>query len=156
LGSSGDDRELVATNFSIGELASRTGRGIHAIRWYEAQGLVPGVMRDRGGRRIYNELHVNWLDLIDRLRRTGMSIAQIREYAALVKRGTSTLKQRRKMLADHRMRVKATIAEWTQALKLIDRKINFYGEWLTTGARPRIPMSTKLRVPSGKTRKINQ
>jgi len=140
----------MAANFSIGELASRTGRGIHAIRWYEAQGLVPGVVRDRGGRRIYNELHVNWLDLIDRLRRTGMSIAQIREYAALVKRGTSTLKQRQKMLAAHRMHVKATIAEWTQALKLIDRKINFYGEWLTTGRRPKIPLSTKLQVPSGR------
>lgn len=147
----------MAANFSIGELASRTGRGIHAIRWYEAQGLVPGVMRDRGGRRIYNELHVNWLDLIDRLRRTGMSIAQIREYATLVKRGTSTLKQRQKMLAAHRMRVKATIAEWTEALKLIDRKINFYGEWLTTGRRPRIPLSTKLQLPSGrKTRRGKQ
>lgn len=147
----------MATNFNIGELASRTGRGIHAIRWYEAQGLVPGVMRDRGGRRIYNELHVNWLDLIDRLRRTGMSIAQIREYAALVKRGTSTLKQRQKMLAVHRMRVKATIAEWTQALKLIDRKINFYGEWLTTGKRPKIPLSTKLKASSeGKTRRAKR
>jgi DNA-binding transcriptional MerR regulator len=113
-------------------------------------------MRDRGGRRIYNELHVNWLDLIDRLRRTGMSIAQIREYAALVKRGTSTLKQRQKMLATHRTRVKATIAEWTQALKLIDRKINFYGEWLTTGRRPKIPSTTKQHVPPSKKKRTTK
>ncbi len=125
--------------FNIGELASRTGRSIHAIRWYEAQGLIPGVLRDRGGRRVYSELHLNWLDLIDRLRRTGMSIAQIRVYTALVKRGTSTLRQRQKMLSLHRERVQATIAEWKQALELIDRKIDFYGQWLTTGRRPRIP-----------------
>jgi hypothetical protein len=29
------------------------------------------------------------------------------------------------------------IAEWTLALKLIDSKIDFYGEWLTTGHRPK-------------------
>ncbi len=128
-----------ARGFNIGELASRTGRSIHAIRWYEAQGLIPGVLRDRGGRRVYSELHLNWLDLIDRLRRTGMSIAQVRVYTALVKRGTSTLRQRQKMLSLHRERVQATIAEWKQALELIDRKIDFYGQWLTTGRKPRIP-----------------
>jgi DNA-binding transcriptional MerR regulator len=51
----------------ICELAARTGRGIHAIRWYEAQGLMPGVTRDRGGRRVYSELHLGWLHLKDRL-----------------------------------------------------------------------------------------
>ena len=50
----------------IGELAARAGRGIHAIRWYEAQGLIPGVVRDRAGRRVYSELHLSWLDLMDR------------------------------------------------------------------------------------------
>ena len=64
----------------IGELSSRSGRSIHAIRWYEAQGLIPGVERDGGGRRVYSDLHVGWLDLMDRLRRTGMTIAQMREY----------------------------------------------------------------------------
>ena len=39
----------------IGELAARTGRTVHAIRWYEAQGLIPGVVRDPGGRRRYSE-----------------------------------------------------------------------------------------------------
>lgn len=40
----------MSNNFRIGELAARTGRSIHAIRWYEAQGLIPGVARDSGGR----------------------------------------------------------------------------------------------------------
>ena len=121
----------------IGELAARSGRTIHAIRWYEAQGLIPGVERDLGGRRVYSEQHVNWLDLMDRLRRTGMSIAEMRAYTALVKQGRGTLKQRQEMLYGHRTRVLETISEWTLALKLIDSKIDYYGEWLTTGHRPK-------------------
>jgi DNA-binding transcriptional MerR regulator len=121
----------------IGELSARSGRGIHAIRWYEAQGLIPGVVRDSGGRRVYSDLHVSWLDFMDRLRRTGMTIAQMREYTALVRKGPGTLRERRVLLNTHRTRVTNTIAEWTAALQLIDVKIDYYGEWLTTGKRPR-------------------
>lgn len=121
----------------IGQLAARTGRSIHTLRWYEAQGLIPGVVRDTGGRRRYSERHVDWLDLMDRLRRTGMSIAQMRRYTALVKQGRSTLQERRDLLRAHRERVQQTIADWTTALQLVDRKIDFYGQWLASGERPK-------------------
>ncbi|MBN8758344.1 MULTISPECIES: MerR family transcriptional regulator [Variovorax] len=122
--------------FHIGELAARTGRTVHAIRWYETQGLVPGVARDEGGRRLYGEPHVGWLDLMERLRRTGMSIAEMREYTALAVQGKTTLRQRRDMLAAHRERVTETIAEWKRALTLVERKIGFYDEWMASGHRP--------------------
>jgi DNA-binding transcriptional MerR regulator len=120
----------------IGALAARSGRTVHAIRWYEAQGLIPGVERDPGGRRVFAEAHVAWLALMDRLRRTGMSIADMRRYTEMVKQGKTTLRERRRFLEAHRARVEATIAEWTSALRLIDDKIDFYGEWLSTGRRP--------------------
>jgi DNA-binding transcriptional MerR regulator len=132
----------------IGDVASRTGRSVHAIRWYEAQGLMPGVARDNGGRRVYSEHHVGWLDLMDRLRCTGMSIAQMREYTALVKQGSSTLKQRRALLAAHRTRVQENIARWTQAQALIDAKLEFYDEWVASGEQPAITPHRRVRAPN--------
>jgi DNA-binding transcriptional MerR regulator len=93
-------------------------------------------MRDSGGRRIYDQRHLSWLELIDRLRLTGMSVAQIREFAGLVKQGKSTLAQQQALLRAHRIRVQQTIEEWTSALQMLDHKIDFYGEWLATGQRP--------------------
>ena len=130
----------------IGALAARSGRTVHAIRWYEAQGLIPGVERDPGGRRVFAEAHVAWLALMDRLRRTGMSVAEMRRYTQMVKQGKVTLRERRRFLEAHRARVEATIAEWTSALGLIDEKIDFYGEWLASGRRPET-------VPGGYSRK---
>jgi DNA-binding transcriptional MerR regulator len=121
----------------IGELARRTGRSVHAIRWYETQGLVPGVARDGAGRRFYHERHVDWLGLMDRLRATGMSIAQMRRYTALVVQGRATLAARREMLLAHRTQVEQRIVEWQQALKLLDAKLDFYGDWIASGRRPR-------------------
>ena len=122
--------------FLIGELARRSRRSIHTIRWYEAQGLVPGVVRDSGGRRVYNERHASWLEVIDRMRRTGMSITTLREYTALAVQGSRTVKPTLEILERHRERVRETIIEWERALELIGGKIDFYEEWRTTGKRP--------------------
>ena len=136
----------------IGALAARTGRSIDTIRWYEAQGLIPGVARDGGGRRTYTERHVGWLQLMDRLRRSGMSIAEMRRYTALVKLGRATLAQRREMLAAHRARIVETIAEYRAALRLIDGKVDFYDAWIASGERPKNDPSRKpSSATTGKT-----
>ncbi len=126
-------------SLSIGELAARSGRSVHTLRWYEARGLMPGVARDAGGRRRYVARHVEWLELLDRLQRTGMSIAALREYAALVRQGRATLRERQRLLAAHRLRVLETIDDWKRSLVLIDRKIDYYDAWIATGTRPPVP-----------------
>ena len=65
----------------IGELAQRTGRSVHTIRWYEQQGLLPTVPR-LGTHRLYSNRHVEWLELMDRLRLSGMPISELRRYTA--------------------------------------------------------------------------
>jgi DNA-binding transcriptional MerR regulator len=128
----------------IGEMASRTGRSIHAIRWYETQGLIPDVVRDSGGRRVYSEHHIRWLDLMERLRCTGMSITQMREYTTLAKQGDAMLEQRRALLAGHQVRVRENIIHWTEALALIDAKIEFYDEWMANGESPAVEPHRRL------------
>ena len=130
----------------IGELAQRSGRSVHTIRWYEAQGLMPGVIRDRGRRRVYSDYHIGWLELMERLRLTGMSIRQLREYTTLVKQGSTTLRKRRALLAEHQRRVKAMIAKWTEALALVDAKIEFYDEWVAGGTRPTVSPQQRARA----------
>ena len=119
----------------IGELAERTGRSVHTIRWYEAQGLLPTVPR-QGAHRVYSNRHVEWMELMDRLRQTGMSVAELRNYTALAQRGASTAEQTRALLVAHKARVEARIAEWQRARRLIDEKIGFYTEWIEEGRRP--------------------
>ena len=111
----------------ISELAARTGRSVHTIRWYEQQGLLPPVPR-LSGQRIYSNRHVEWMELMDRLRTSGMPIAELRRYTALAQRGGATLEQTRAVLLAHRERV--------QAQKLIDAKIGFYTRWMEEGQRP--------------------
>ncbi|RTL71808.1 MAG: MerR family transcriptional regulator [Hyphomicrobiales bacterium] len=131
--------------FRIGELSRRSGRSIHTIRWYEAQGLMPGVTRDAGGRRVYASDHVIWLELVDRLRLTGMSVAEIRAYARHVREGRAGRPRLRDILAAHAAETGRRIEDLREAKSFIERKIRFYDDWITTGVRPAIPKRPKPR-----------
>jgi DNA-binding transcriptional MerR regulator len=120
----------------IGELSRASGRSVHALRWYERQGLIPHVGRDRGGRRIYSNGHVNWLRFLERLRLSGMSVKEMRVYAELATAGRNTLKERQNLLRAHRDKVTEHITNLTAALDLIDQKVDFYEQWQATGKRP--------------------
>lgn len=122
--------------FHIGELAMRCGFSVHAIRWYETQGLIPNVGRDRGGRRVYEEGHVEHLGFIDRMRRSGMPVAELRRLTALGLEGWRTLPARQAMLAAHRARVEKEIVRLNEALALIDGKAAYYAEWQAKKKRP--------------------
>lgn len=116
----------VETSFGIGELARRTKRSVHAIRWYEAQGLIPNVERDAGGRRRYTQWHVEWLSFLDRLKTTAMPVREMKRYAALIARGGAALPDQEALLRTHRESVVARLREVEDALALIDRKLSHY------------------------------
>jgi DNA-binding transcriptional MerR regulator len=126
----------VNARFHIGRLARETGRSVHTIRWYEQQGLMPGVTRDAGGRRVYMEQHIGWLLFLDRLRFAGMPIREMRRYASLAMQGKKTLRERLALLGAHHARTSALIDELKQALRFIERKQAYYTTWLENGHRP--------------------
>lgn len=125
------------TAFKIGELAKRSGRSVHAIRWYEAQGLIPNVERDGGGCRIYTQWHADWLQFLGRLKTTSMSIKDMHRYAALIALGDAGLAEQESLLRAHRDTVEAQMQELEAAGTLIDRKLKHYSR--LRGAKARKP-----------------
>ncbi len=116
----------VEDSFGIGELARRTKRSVHAIRWYEAQGLIPKVERDAGRRRRYTPWHVEWFLFLERLRTTGMPVREMKRYATLIARGGAGVPEQEELLRAHRETVSARLHEVEEALALIDRKLKHY------------------------------
>ena len=63
--------------YSIGELASRTGLTVKAVRFYSDRGLVPPTERNSAGHRQYDTAALARLDLIRTLRDLGLDLATI-------------------------------------------------------------------------------
>lgn len=109
----------------IGEFSKRTGLPVSTLHFYERKGLI-SPERNASGHREYDEVDLSWFAFIERLKETGMPLAQIRGYADLRVQGDSTLKERRDMLIDHRERVLKEMARWRENLSHLDDKIAYY------------------------------
>ena len=120
----------------IGDLAARSGRSIHTLRYYESVGLIPFVVRDAGGRRRYNAQHVEWLFFLERLQRTGMTLAEMQQYTALVSQGKKTMARRVALLKRHMERIDQQMEELSNSRRLLAAKIDFYDEWSSSGSYP--------------------
>jgi DNA-binding transcriptional MerR regulator len=76
---------MTSDELTISEVAGRTGLTRHTLRYYERDGLMLGVGRAGSGHRRYSERDLGWIELITKLRATGMPIGEVRRYAELVR-----------------------------------------------------------------------
>lgn len=65
--------------FSIAEVCERTGLSARTVRYYEELGLLPDVRRKAAGRRVYGADEVERLRFIQRLKKLGLPLAEIRQ-----------------------------------------------------------------------------
>lgn len=110
----------------IGDLAEKSGLSTDTLRYYEKIGLLPKPLRDAGGRRVYDETILRWIDFLARLKSTGMGISKRQQYAELRTKGAASLKARRTMLEEHRRKVSQDMAALTEMLTVLDEKIDLY------------------------------
>jgi DNA-binding transcriptional MerR regulator len=114
----------MSTSMGIRALAERTGASPHTLRYYETAGLMIPVPRDARGRRAYDEEHVRWVSFLLRLREGGMGIAQVRQYAELLRSGHDPDGVRRQeILRAHRDEVRSRVRRLTEHLEVLDRKL---------------------------------
>ena len=67
----------------IAEVQLLTGLSARTLRYYEELGLVPGVRRRAGGRRVYGADEIERVRFIQRLKKLGLSLAEIKDLNAV-------------------------------------------------------------------------
>jgi DNA-binding transcriptional MerR regulator len=119
----------------IGDVARETGLSVHALRFYEREGLMlcPEVARGTGGHRRYSPQDVRWLRICIKLRRSGMPLAKIRRFAELVREGPGNEQERLELLREQQRHVETQLAELEECLRIITRKVGVYEQHLVDG-----------------------
>jgi DNA-binding transcriptional MerR regulator len=109
--------------FSIQQVAEQTGLSIDTLRYYERIGLIEPVRRAANGHRRYGQHDIAWLQLLMRLRETGMPIAQMVRFAQLRRQGPATATERRLMLEEHQRTLQARMQRLELHMAALERKI---------------------------------
>ena len=133
---SNPDTGVVTQGLAIADAAELTGLTADTLRYYERGGLMlRPVPRGSSGHLRYGERDLAWIQLITKLRSTGMPIRDVRRYADLVRSGHGNEVERLELLRAHRQVVLARLAEVQDHLGAIDYKIGLYEDRLERSGR---------------------
>lgn len=130
----------------IGEISKKTGLSEHTLRFYEKEGLLSNVAKRRGGIRDYCDADLRQLGMIECLKKTGMSLAEIKQYLDWNKQGDKTIQQRYDMFLQRRAAVEQQLRDIQRTLVVVDFKIKYYARALRAGTMS-IYDGKKIKMP---------
>ncbi len=111
------------TGLTIQRVAQQTGLSIDTLRYYERIGLIEPVRRAPSGHRRYTPQDVSRIDLIIRLRATGMPRAEMVRFVQLRRQGAATAAERRMMLEQHERSLAQYMLELEEHMTALRQKI---------------------------------
>jgi DNA-binding transcriptional MerR regulator len=120
-----DLMEAVILTYSIGEFSKIVGVSEHTLRYYEKEGLIK-VNRDENNVRVYSDKDKLWVETLLHLKKSGMSLKDMKQFIMWGYMGDETMEERLALLKNHRQKVVEEFEKIRQSLEFLDTKINFY------------------------------
>lgn len=97
-------------NFSIGDLAARSGTKVQTVRWYEEVGILPKAARTAGNQRLYTRADLDRLVFVRRGRELGFSLDEIRRLLSLADRADMACEEADVIARGHLREIRQKIA----------------------------------------------
>lgn len=119
--------------YSIGEVAKKMDITPSTLRYYDKKGLLPFVDRDASGRRNFKENDLNFLQVIDCMKKCGMKLEEIRNFIELCMTGDMTLVDRYELLYREKKTVEEQIKVLQEQLDFLHYKLWYYKTSVNAG-----------------------
>jgi len=119
--------------YTIGEVAKRFNVNISTLRYYDKEGLIPHLEKNESGNRIFDDESISGLITIECLKKSGMSIKDIKTFIDWCQEGDESLKDRLEMFLARREVLQSQIKELENTLKYIDYKVEYYTKAVADG-----------------------
>lgn len=120
-------------SYSTKEVTDKLNISMHTLRYYEKEGLLPPVTRDKNGKREYSDLNMEQLLLIRCMRATGMSISYIKKYMESCLAGYSSIPSRKEILLLQKKILEERKKEIEENLEVVGLKLQYYQEFEKNG-----------------------
>ncbi|AEO03213.1 MerR family transcriptional regulator [Listeria monocytogenes] len=113
----------------IKDFATKTWLSIDTLRYYEEEELLIPA-RNEKNYRVYTEEDYCWVQLLLKMKQTGMTITNIKNFAALQKQGDKTLPNRIQILDNHMENLYEQQKDLAETISFVAKKVDGYREKL--------------------------
>lgn len=133
--------------YTVGEIAKILNIAPSTLRYYDKEGLLPLVERSDNGARMFHESDFNWLFMIECLKKSGLSIKDIKRYVDMTLKGDETIDDRLNLFREQREKVIKQMSELQEILKTLDYKCRFYEAAKLSGSISAVRNMTDDEIP---------
>jgi len=106
--------------YTVGEISKRVNIAPSTLRYYDKEGLLPFVERSKSGIRMFKDSDLEWLSIIECLKKTGMPIKEIKKFVDWCIEGDSTIEQRLELIDRRKEAVLKQIEQLKQTLDTLN------------------------------------
>ena len=132
--------------YTIGKVAEMFNLSISALRYYDKEGLFPGMER-KSGIRQFSDQEIEALRIIECLKASGLEIRDIKQFMQWCKEGSATYSLRRQMFEKRKEAVEAEIRELQKTLDMLRFKCWYYDTAIADGSEERVKAMLPDRLP---------
>lgn len=120
-------------SYTIQQVANMTGIPATTLRYYDKEGLLPFLERRSSSYREFSDIDLASLQIVQCLKATGMSVAEMKQFSDWVRGGDATLKERLDMFLRRKEAVERQIEELQRSLAVINYKCDYYSRAVEAG-----------------------
>lgn len=132
--------------YSIGQISEMFGLPISTLRYYDKQGLFPGMERKSGIRK-FGEKELEALRVIECLKKSELEIKDIKQFMDWCVEGPSTYALRKELFVRQKRTVEAEIAHMNKILDMLRFKCWYYEQAIQAGSEERIQSLLPSHLP---------
>ncbi|NBA62609.1 MerR family transcriptional regulator [Enterococcus mundtii] len=118
--------------YLIGEISKKFNIPISTLRYYDKEGLFPGIERVSGIRK-FSENEIEALRVIECLKKSGLEIKDIKQFMEWTKLGSETFETRKELFERQKAIVENEIQQMQKVLDMIKFKYWYYDEAIRQG-----------------------
>lgn len=132
--------------YTIKDMSKLTGLPASTLRYYDKQGLLPDLERNRNNERIFSDDDYGQLRLIECLKRSGLSIKEIKNFIDMAGKNEA-LKGRLEIFRKRREILRQELQDLQGVLDVIEYKCWYYEKACEVGSESAMKKLSASEIP---------
>ena len=132
--------------YTIGQVSEMFNLPISTLRYYDKEGLFPGMERQSGIRK-FSERELEALRIIECLKLSGLAIKDIKQFMLWCVEGASTYPDRKALFETRKKTVEAEMVQLQKTLDMLKFKCWYYETAIYDGNEDRLNAMLPDKLP---------
>lgn len=130
--------------YSISQVSEILQIPSSTMRYYDSLNLLPQLQKNANGVRQFAQSDIDSLRVIECLKRSGLSMKEIKQFIELSQQGDASIEARRELFYDARENFAKKLAQMQETMKVLDFKCQYYDQALADGTETSVQKDMSL------------